>query len=279
MYLGCGVSVRAPRFTTMARLSDDDYLHHIRAESARFRAVLADCDPGARVPSCPEWDAGDLLWHLGEVQHFWGTMLRQRPTGPDDYSHEPRPETYEGLLDYFDRGSELLYAELDGVDPAAETWTWSQDHTAGFIYRRQAHEALIHRLDAELTAGTATPLDAALAADGVDETLDVMFGGKPPWGTFTPYDRFVRVDVTDTGDRVWVQLGHFSGTDPEGATHDAEDIGVVADPGVEPGAVVSGPAGPLDAWLWRRGDDSEVTVTGDREVYDHFRACVSHPIN
>jgi hypothetical protein len=112
----------------------------------------------------------------------------------------------------------------------------------------------------------------------VDEALDVMFGGCPPWGTFTPYDRFVRVDVTDTGDRVWVQLGHFHGTDPEGTEHDSEDIHVVADPGVEPDAVVSGPAGPLDAWLWRRGDDSEVTVTGDREVYDLFRASVNHPI-
>ncbi|HEU5037194.1 MAG TPA: maleylpyruvate isomerase family mycothiol-dependent enzyme [Nocardioides sp.] len=264
----------------MARLSNDDYLRHIRDDSARFRAVLAGCDPTARVPSCPDWDAADLLWHLGEVQHFWGTMLRQRPTGPDDYTHARRPETYAGLLDYFDQGSALLFAELDGVDPAAETWTWSQDHTAGFIYRRQAHEALIHRLDAELTAGAVTELDPALAADGVDEALDVMFGGCPPWGTFTPYDRFVRVDVTDTGDTVWVQLGHFNGTDPEsGDVHDSEDIHVVAAPGAEPAAVVSGPAGALDAWLWRRGDDSEVSVAGDREIYDRFRACVNHPIN
>jgi uncharacterized protein (TIGR03083 family) len=264
----------------MARLSYDDYLRHIRDDSARFRAVLADCDPAARVPSCPDWDAADLLWHLGEVQHFWGTMLRQRPAGPDDYAEPARPDSYAGLLEYFDRGSELLFTELDGVDPAAETWTWSQDHTAGFIYRRQAHEALIHRLDAELTAGAVTALDPALAADGVDEALDVMFGGCPPWGTFTPYDRFVRVDVTDTGDTVWVQLGHFNGTDPDdGRVHDSEDIHVVPAPDADPGAVVSGPAGALDAWLWRRGDDSEVSVTGDREVYDHFRACVNHPIN
>ena len=36
---------------------------------------------------------------------------------------------------------------------ASEAWTWSTDQTVGFIVRRQAHEALIHRLDAELTAG------------------------------------------------------------------------------------------------------------------------------
>ena len=150
----------------------------------------------------------------------------------------------------------------------------------GSFFGAPHRRAVLMDNSAELTAGAVSALDPALAADGVDEALDVMFGGCPPWGTFTPYDRFVRVDVTDTGDTVWVQLGHFHGTDPDdGRVHDSEDIHVVPAPDAEPGAVVSGPAGALDAWLWRRGDDSEVSVTGDREVYDHFRACVNHPIN
>ena len=66
--------------------------------------------------------------------------------------------------------------------PAEEAWTWSDDHTVGFILRRQAHEALVHRLDAEQAAGRGHELDAALAADGVHECLDVMYGGMPPWG-------------------------------------------------------------------------------------------------
>ena len=264
----------------MTRLSYDDYLRHIAADSARFRAVLADCDPSARVPSCPDWDAADLLWHLGEVQHFWAAMLAGRPQGPAGYAEPERPETYTELLDYFDAGSAALLEILPATDPAEETWTWSQDHTAGFIYRRQAHEALIHRLDAELTGGVVTPLDPVLAADGVHEVLDVMFGGQPPWGTFTAQDRFVRVDATDTDDQVWVQLGRFTGTDPDGGTeHDLDDIHVVADPEVEPDTVVQGAAEDLDAWLWHRGDDTGVTVTGDREVFDHFRTCVNHPLN
>ena len=43
------------------RLEYPTYLDHIRTESARFRAALADCDPSARVPTCPDWDAADLL--------------------------------------------------------------------------------------------------------------------------------------------------------------------------------------------------------------------------
>ena len=51
----------------MTRLSFEDYLHHLRAESARFREVLTDCDPATQVPSCPAWDAADLLWHLSLI--------------------------------------------------------------------------------------------------------------------------------------------------------------------------------------------------------------------
>lgn len=265
----------------MPRLSYDDYLRHVRTESARFRAVLADCDPAARVPSCPDWDAADLLWHLGgEVQTFWAAMLTDRPAGPERYREPERPDSYAGLLEFFDDASERLAAALDGADAADETWTWSADRTAGFICRRQAHEALIHRLDAELTAGVPTPLDPVLAADGVDEALDVMFGGTPPWGTFTPGAEHVRVDVADRGESVWVRLGRFTGTDPDsGVRHDLDDISVVADPGREPDAVVSGPAGALDAWLWGRGDDREISVTGDRPAYDLFRSCVNQPIS
>ena len=42
---------------------------------------------------------------------------------------------------------------------------------------------------------------------------------------------------------------------------------------------MSGPAGALDAWLWRRGDDREIQVSGDRDVYDRFRLAVNQPID
>ncbi|MCW2791598.1 MAG: hypothetical protein JWO76_696 [Nocardioides sp.] len=264
----------------MARLEFPDYLRHLRDESRRFRDVLADCEPTARVPGCPEWDAADLLWHLATVQHFWATIVRTRPEGPAEDHEPPRPDSYAGLLATYDDQSAALLAELEAADPAERAWTWSTEQTVGFTIRRQAHEALVHRLDAEQTAGGVTPLDAALAADGVEECLDVMFGGLPPWGEFHPDPRFVRVDLTDSGESVWVQLGRFVGTDPDDDTHyDDDDIHVVPDPGAEPDAVVAGPAGALDTWLWRRGDDSEIRVTGDREVFDRFRVAVNHPIN
>lgn len=269
----------------MTRLTPEAYLDHIRAESARFRAVLADADPAARVPSCPDWDAGDLLWHLTKVQRFWGGTVMDRPAEPTEGEESydaGRPTTHPEVLAAFDVASAALVAALDGVDPATEAWTWSDDRTVGFILRRQAHEALVHRIDAELAAGTPSTVDPRLAADGVAEVLGVMYGGCPPWGSWEPLPHHVRLDCTDTGDELWVQLGLFSGTDPRNGEviADEEDCHLVEAPGdVEPDVVIDGPAAALDAWLWHRGDDADLSIAGDREVLDRFRAIVAHPID
>jgi uncharacterized protein (TIGR03083 family) len=272
----------------MTRLTPTAYLDHIRSESARFRAVLADTDPNTPVPTAPEWTAADLLWHVaGEVQHFWTYVLETRPAEPDEetYPAPERPEdaTYQDLLDYFDQIHAAFLATLAQTKPDEPTWSWSNEQTADFTYRRQAHEILIHRLDAELTAGAVTPLDPALAADGIEEVLDLFYGGKPGWATFTGGDDYVRVDALDTGTQTWVRLGVVSGTDPVGfSLEDEPDLSVVAaeavPSGTEPAVVVAGAAADLDAWLWRRRDDEGITVTGDKDVYDRFRALTNQPI-
>ncbi len=267
----------------MTRLDFSTYLQHIRDESARFRAALVSSDPAARVPSCPDWDATDLMWHLGAgVQGFWADVIEQRPEGPAEGRSDPeRPAAFEEALTRFDLDHGRLVAALEGADPADPAWTWSTEQTVGFTFRRQAHEALIHRVDAEQTAGTPVEaLDQALSADGVDETLAVMFGGCPPWGIFTPLPQHVRIDLTDAGVSLWVQLGKFTGTHPaNGKTYDEDDIQVVADPGVNPEAIAQSTAEVMNLWLWDRGDDSKIRVTGDRAIYDRFRSIVNQPLD
>jgi uncharacterized protein (TIGR03083 family) len=274
----------------MPRLEYPTYLDHIRTESARFREVLTGCDPSARVPTCPEWDAADLLWHLARVQLFWAKVIRHRPTEPDDID-EPeaeRPESYAELLDAFDDFSHALVTELGRADPEAAAWHWSGDHRVGTSYRRQAHEALIHRVDAELTAGVAvTPLDAALADDGV-EVLGVMYGGAPPWGTFTPSGETVAVRLSDTGTDLLVALGTFSGTDPDGGKtyEDEADLSLI-EAGAEPIATITGTAADIDTWLWRRDpalslgwdDGDRIRIAGDRIGYEKLNEILGQPIN
>ncbi len=258
-----------------------DYLDHLRAESARFLDVLRRAPAGAAVPSCPDWDADDLLWHLGGVQWFWGTVVAKRLQSVEDLEEPSRPDSRDGLVRFFEEQSARLHAELAAADPAEEVYTWAAEKNVGFVRRRQAHEALVHRLDAELATGDVTPLDAELASDGVLEALDVMLGGCPPWGTFAPSGEQVLIRVTDTGLEVPVVLGRFTGTDPDdGTTYDEEDLSVsAAAAAVQPAGVVSGTAADLDAWLWHRGDDSALVVEGDRAVLDRFLKLLEQPIN
>ncbi|MEO6510703.1 MAG: maleylpyruvate isomerase family mycothiol-dependent enzyme [Nocardioides sp.] len=266
----------------MSRLSASQYLSAIESESARFREVLADANPTAPVPSCPAWSALDLANHLAGVQAQWAWVVANRPKNPEERPEtDAAPTTYDAALTAVDEASAGLVAALRDADPADPAWTWSKEQTVGFILRRQAHEALIHRLDAELTAlGHFGDLDPALASDGVAEVLDVMFGGLPEWGEFSPLPHYIRVELTDTGQNVWVQLGRFSGTDPSDHTHyDEDDIRVVADPGIEPDAVISSPAGIMNARLWRRGDGDSIHLAGDLEIVDHFRRVIHQPIS
>ncbi len=278
-----------PRVTRLdTRLDPVAYLAAIRRESARFLVVLGDCDPAARVPACPDWDAADLVWHLAEVQWFWSEAMAKRPDGPPGEGTRPeRAPTYDGLLEQYAALSAGLIGVLDGLDPDEPAWSWA-DHvpdgrTAGFTFRRQAHEALIHRLDAEQTAGPGhvTPPDPRLAADGVAELLEVMYGGAPPsWAAFTPGPHHVRVDLTDTGTSLWVRPGTLSGTDPDsGRTLDGPHLLVVDDPGSEPDAVVSGTAGGVDAAWWGRVDDGVLDRVGDPDALQALRLALSSPLD
>lgn len=267
--------------TTLA-LSPAAYLDHIRTESRRFRDVLSTCDPVARVPSCPDWDAADLLWHLTGVQRFWAEIVEKRPAPPaEDAPEAGRPAGQADLLAAFDAASAALTGALEAADPADEAWHWAPVQTVGTTLRRQAHEALIHRLDAEQAAGEVTPLDRALAADGVLELLEVMYGGEAPaWGRIEHSDRRVRLDLTDVGTSIWVEPCTFLGTHPEsGTTYDGPHVLVVDDPGREPDALVRGTAEALDVWLWQRSDDSEISVTGDPEAFEAFLAAVTQPLD
>ncbi|MDO9454839.1 maleylpyruvate isomerase family mycothiol-dependent enzyme [Nocardioides sp.] len=270
------------------RLDAATYLDRIRSESARFHAVLSACDPGARVPACPDWDAAELVWHLAGVQWFWSDAMMRRPEGPPDDERRPaRADSYGGLLDQYAELSAGLVDALAGADPAEPAWSWA-DHvpdgrTVGFTFRRQAHEALVHRLDAEQTAGpdTVTPLDPALAADGVAELLEVMYGGAAPaWGRIEPGTHHVRIDLTDTGHALWVQPCTFLGTDPEsGKNYDGPHLVVVDDPGTEPSAVVSGTAADLDATWWKRRPADGIEVSGDPAAHAELMAALSPPLD
>jgi uncharacterized protein (TIGR03083 family) len=264
--------------------TDVNYLDHLARESARFAAALQGAAPAALVPSCPGWDADDLLWHLAEVQWFWGTIVREGITREQAEELKPqRPAGRDELLAFYERVSRDLGAILAERAPDSPAWTWSADHTVGFVRRRQAHEALIHRVDAELTAGERTGMDPGLSADGVDEALRVMYGGEvPDWGRFTPAGpQTVRLRTTDTAGSWVVTAGRFTGTDPDDHTSYDEPCLQVAerDAGEPAAAQITGTAADLDCWLWHRPPLGLVERSGDEDALGRFDSAIAPGVN
>ncbi len=249
-----------------------DYLSVITEQSTRFRSVLDGVDLSRPVPSCPDWKAADLVWHLTEVQHFWGTMTGELLASPEAYDRPARPPDGE-LVEAFAAASGLLVEALTRHDPSTPCYSWHPEGgSVGWVRRRQAHEALIHRVDAELAAGAPVDgVDAGLAADGVDEMLRVMMHGVPPWGTFTPDGQVIGLATTDTGDAWTLTMGRFDGVSPDtGNVYDGLDAAMVAGGGSpEPTGTLRAGAWDLDRWLWGRSEPE--AVEGDAALRDRLR--------
>ena len=147
-----------------------EYAEHVEAVEPETRALAAAfrrADPGARVPSCPDWTVADLAEHVGGFSGFWAHVLCEGTGRPKT----PFPEVQPGasLGDWYEEVAALLVAELRATPPDTAVWTWADDRSARFVGRRCAHELAVHRFDAELAIDAPQPIDAAVAADGIDE--------------------------------------------------------------------------------------------------------------
>jgi uncharacterized protein (TIGR03083 family) len=240
-----------------------DFLEHVRNESSRFAEVLRAADPQARVPSCPDWNSDDLLYHLAEVFDFWTTIVRDQATG-DDVSPPERPVERDDLLALYDRTTTALLDVLATTPLDRPMWSWvTADVTVAWLPRRMAHEALIHRLDAELTTTAVTPFPVDLASDGVDEVLRYFFNYRPEWAEFALDGPVGQLRASDTGEAVLVQLGSWSGVSPNTGKAYEREATVELVTGGEPSFVISATARDLDVWLWNRPTLAALTIDGD----------------
>jgi hypothetical protein len=244
----------------------------IRTHAAGLAALGRRHDLTTPVPTCGDWDLADLLWHLAEVHDLWHHVIVHRPAGPDDYEQPDRPPVTE-LADLLDDRCAALTVVLAAADPAERAWSWADEQTVGFTLRRQSHEALIHHLDGLLAVGARVPdVAPALAADGVDELIDVMLTGVPDWADYERTAGTVLLRATDTADEWALAYGRMTGTSPHtGTTYDLvamEVLPEVTDPDTE----IAGAAFELDRWLWGRG--GAVTVRGNRADPDRLRSVI-----
>ena len=246
-----------------------DFVEVIRRESARFAECVRQGDLTAPVPSCPGWTLEDLAWHLSEVQSYWGSIAADLLQDPSGVTAPERPGP-EGLADLFEEKSARFIEAVSKHPADARCWTWDDaGWTIGWVRRRQGHEALIHRVDAELAIGNLTAIDEELAADGVHELLFTQVDGVPDWATFIADDETATISI-DGGEAYGLRFGRIVGTGPEsGKDYDFESF-LVSEP---TGTVIAAPAGAMDLWLWGRGESG--IRCDDKELLQRVRAIIA----
>jgi uncharacterized protein (TIGR03083 family) len=237
----------------------------LAADYARMRGVVDGGDLKSRVPSCPDWDAEELVRHTGMVYLHKVEAMR---TGAGEGEWPPPGTENEETLALFDRAYKELNAEFDSRSPEEKTGTWyDPDQTVGFWIRRMAQETVIHRVDAELAMGAhiaAIPDD--LAVDGIDEILVVFLS----YAT-TKYTQYFE-DLKDADGRA---VGFAANGTTWNAQISTDGVHISKDGGAA--ATVSGAPSDVLLWLWGRAGDDAVGMDGDTTLIKQIRTLIANP--
>jgi uncharacterized protein (TIGR03083 family) len=163
----------------MTRLDFDRYAAEIVAQTTELSSTIGGADLTVAVPSCPGWNVGQLLRHLGGGQRWAAETIRTRATEPvsDEHFRDLSPYTNEDpsvLGPWLIEGANELADALGGAGPHAPVCTVPiPDGTANFYARRFTHETAIHRADATLALGAPFDLEHAVAVDAIDEWMEL----------------------------------------------------------------------------------------------------------
>jgi uncharacterized protein (TIGR03083 family) len=240
--------------------SPEEFVDALRTNSAGLVDAADRAGLDAPVPTCPDWTVADLLGHVGRVQHWAAAVVTSRAPEPVRFRDLPRPPEPSERPAWVRAGAEALATALTAAAPDAPIWTFSpagpDAGRVAFWQRRQAHEAAIHRYDAETAAGTPSSIAPDLAADGIDELLTVL----------APYafaDRLagqgetIHLHCTDREGEWVIRLGE-SGLEVE-RTHAKSDV------------AVRGPASDLFLLVHNRRGLDGLEVFGDQALLDRWR--------
>ncbi len=246
----------------VSRLLDELVLH-----TTAFADAAHTAGHEAPVPSCPGWSVRDLAQHLGEV-HRWSagtvrggdTKLQRRTPGGS-----PMPSSEDEVSTWLLAGAADIAQAIREVGEDATVGGFGGPVPASFWARRQCHETLVHRGDAELAAGAApwSGVDPDIAADAVSEYLELIVLGAKRKPELRGDGQTLHLHATDPD---LGEAGEWVITrDPQGPVvehrHQKADV------------AVRGPAAGLLGVVMNRQnpEDAGVDVLGAGELLAHWR--------
>jgi uncharacterized protein (TIGR03083 family) len=160
-----------------------DYASTYLAETRALGELIRAADQSTPVPTCPGWNLEQLFRHVGRGDRWAAQIVRDRMDTFLDFRSveggKPPPELDDAIA-WLNDGAQLLVDAVEVAGGDTPVWTFLGPRPANWWVRRRLHENLVHRADAALAVGADFTLDAAVAADGIDEFLEriVIQAGK-----------------------------------------------------------------------------------------------------
>jgi uncharacterized protein (TIGR03083 family) len=233
----------------------DEHLASVEEQLDLFVAALDGTPLDRPVPSCPDWTVRDLAEHVDGFNGFWTHVLCEG-TGAEKPDFPPLEG--DDAVTWFRASADRLLDALRATPLDAEVWTWVPDEqNVAFIRRRATQELAIHRIDAQLAAGSPTPIDAAVAEDNVAEIV-LMIPHAPNGPPEGDGERTLGLHPTDLDEDLVLTL-QGGGPALERTRAGGADL------------VLSGTMSDLALLLNGRPTQGEVARAGDEAVYDEWR--------
>lgn len=234
---------------------------HVAELERQGRALASAAEragPEAVVPTCPGWTVRDLLAHAAGVHEWAASFVRADPDA--DPEHElPPAAPGEDVVGRYRTAHADLVAALRAAPQELDTWTFlPAPSPLAFWARRQAHEAAIHRADAEAAARSSVAYPREFAVDGINELL-LGFYARPGRRLRSALPRRLLVAPDDAPQSWLATIG------PERCSTEILDAGVTT----AADCTVRGSVNELYLLLWNR--PAEPRVEGDPGVLALWR--------
>jgi uncharacterized protein (TIGR03083 family) len=231
-----------------------EHIAELDRQGQALAAAAGRAGLDAAVPPCPGWRVRALLDHTGGVHHWAAAHVRE---GASCNQQDLVPAPATGVLEWYVAEHAALVTALREAPADIDSWTFlPAPSPLAFWARRQAHEAAIHRADAEAAAGTRPTYPTEFAADGIDE-LVTGFVARRRGRLVSDPPRTLLIAPTDSPLRWHVTIR------PDGRRISKE--AAPAD------CTVAGSASELYQLLWNRGSRERVEVDGDPAALDLWR--------
>jgi uncharacterized protein (TIGR03083 family) len=179
------------------------YLDELVLHATAFAEAVRAAGHDTTVASCPDWTVRDLAEHVGAVHRWCAGTLRagdvklQRRGATDP----PMPVSEDEVSTWLLEGAALVSEAVREVGEDATVGGFGGPVPARFWARRQCHETLVHRGDAELAARLPPWSGVApeVAADAVDEYLELVVMGAKRRPELKGEGQTLHLHATDPG--------------------------------------------------------------------------------